>query len=57
VRYSGVVNADTTGIKGDWQIDRGLDRFAGTFFMEREKFSAEELEDKEEIELLERLDR
>lgn len=53
VRYSGVVNDDATGIKGDWKIDWGAETFAGSFMMEREKFSVEELEDEEEVGLFE----
>ncbi len=47
VRYSGLVNDDATEIVGRWVIVR----HHGTFVMRREKFSHEELEEEEEIEL------
>ncbi len=50
VRYFGEINHDSTEINGRWLIVR----HNGTFVMEREKFSIEEFEEKEEIELVER---
>lgn len=45
VRYSGSVNAEATEIRGHWQ----LESFAGSFTMQREKFDASELEEREEL--------
>jgi hypothetical protein len=45
VRYSGHVNDEGTEVSGVWAVDWLRGRFA----MEREKFSAEELEEAEEI--------
>jgi hypothetical protein len=47
VHYSGAVNGDATEITGRWM----LERHSGSFTMQREKFTAEELEEREEIEL------
>lgn len=45
VFYSGLVNDDGTQIEGSWRIAG----YQGAFAMQREKFSAEELANEEEI--------
>jgi hypothetical protein len=45
VYYAGMVNADATEIGGGWR----LEVWSGSFTMQREKFSIEELEDDREI--------
>jgi hypothetical protein len=49
VRYFGEINRDATEITGGWVIVQ----HGGTFVMEREKFSVEELEE-EEIDVIDR---
>lgn len=49
VHYAGQVNGDGTEVTGVWTVMG----FHGTFVMEREVFTADELEDEEEIELTE----
>lgn len=48
VRYSGQIDDAGTTITGKWQVDW----LSGTFVMEREKFSAEELEEEEAAEVV-----
>lgn len=47
VAYHGQVDDQGTTVTGRWQVDW----LRGSFVMEREKFSAEELEEEEEIEV------
>lgn len=48
VNYSGQIDDAGTTITGRWQVDW----VTGTFVMEREKFSAEELEEEEDVEVV-----
>ncbi|MET0309460.1 MAG: hypothetical protein ABW023_12205 [Sphingomonas sp.] len=45
VYYAGLVNDDATEISGGWR----LEHWSGSFTMQREKFSIEELEGEQEI--------
>ena len=49
VRYLGRVNDEGTEVTGVWAVDW----LRGRFVMEREKFSAEELEEAEEVAIVE----
>jgi hypothetical protein len=48
VYYAGLVNQDATQITGGWR----LEHWSGGFAMQREKFSIDELEDEQVIEIV-----